>query len=249
MAFAIFDIETRVDKQLLNQVFFAGEGISDGDAYERFRDDLRKRGGDFFPLTLHIPISIAIGNAGEDHVLRSVESLALGDYSEERLVREFWTRSGRFTGCFVSFNGRRFDFPVLELAALRHGISVPVYFGEANSPRARHAPDQHLDLYDFLTNYGAVGLRGGMDLLLKMIGMPGKTGLDGSMVQEYFESGRIDEIHGYCRSDVIQTYFLFLRVELMRGRIEEAAYRAAYSASEHFLTELGGNPTSGSATP
>jgi predicted PolB exonuclease-like 3'-5' exonuclease len=64
------------------------------------------------------------------------------------------------------------------------------------------------------------------------------------MVQEYFEAGRIEEIHRYCRSDVIQTYFLFLRVELMRGRIDETAYRAAWAASDHFLAEIGGEPPS-----
>ena len=65
MAFAIFDIETRVDKHLLNQVFFADEQLSDEDAYLRFRGDLRERGSDFFPLTLHVPISIAVGYAGD----------------------------------------------------------------------------------------------------------------------------------------------------------------------------------------
>jgi predicted PolB exonuclease-like 3'-5' exonuclease len=249
MAFAIFDIETRVDKRLLNQAFFAGGGLSDEEAYQRFRDELRGRGGDFFPITLHVPISIAIGNAGDDHVLSSVESLALEGYTEEKLVREFWTRAGRFPGCLVSFNGRRFDLPVLELSALRYGISAPAYFSEADSPRSRHEPDRHLDLFDFLTNYGAAGLRGGMDLLAKMIGLPGKTEFSGAMVQEYYEAGRIDEIHRYCRTDVIQTYFLFLRVELMRGRICEAAYRDACAASGHFLTELDAATRSTGATP
>jgi predicted PolB exonuclease-like 3'-5' exonuclease len=239
MAFAIFDIETRVDKSLLNQVFFAADGLSDEEAYQRFRDELRGHGSDFFPLTLHIPISIAIGSAGDDHVLRSVESLGLEGYTEEKLVREFWTRAGGLHESLVSFNGRRFDLPVLELSALRYGISAPAYFGEADSPRSRHAPERHLDLFDFLTNYGAGGLRGGMDLLVKMIGLPGKGEFNGAMVQEYYEAGRIDEIHRYCRTDVIQTYFLFLRVELMRGRIDAAAYRDVCAASGHFMAELG----------
>ncbi len=84
------------------------------------------------------------------------------------------------------------------------------------------------------------GLRGGMDLLLKLIGMPGKLAMDGSDVQGYFEAGRLDEIHRYCRSDVIQTYFLFIRVELMRGRIDEAGYRLAWAATAPFMTQLGG---------
>jgi 3'-5' exonuclease len=238
MVFAIFDIETRIDKVLLNRVFFAGQELTEDEAYRRYRHDLCARGADFPPLTLHVPISIAIGT-GADHVLQAVESLALADYSEDNLVREFWTRAECFPGCLVSFNGRGFDLPVLELAALRCGISAPSYFGREDSPRSRHSPERHLDLYDYLTNYGASRLHGGMDLLLKMLGLPGKREMNGAMVQEYFEAGRLDEIHRYCRGDVIQTYFLFLRIELMRGRIGEATYRAALASSSHFLGQLG----------
>ncbi|HVN27166.1 MAG TPA: hypothetical protein VMT64_01695, partial [Candidatus Binataceae bacterium] len=92
-------------------------------------------------------------------------------------------------------------------------------------------------LFDYLTNFGAISLTGGMDLLLKMIGMPGKTAMNGSMVQEYFEAGRLTEIHRYCRNDVVQTYFLFLRVALMRGEIDEDLYNAASEASTHFMVE------------
>ncbi|HZO82001.1 MAG TPA: 3'-5' exonuclease [Candidatus Binataceae bacterium] len=239
--FAVFDIETRVDKRLLNRALCAGEGLSDEEAYQHMREQLRaRRGSDFFPLTLHLPISIAIGDVGADHVLRSVQSLALDGYSEEALVREFWARAERFGGCLVTFNGRRFDLPVLELAALRYGIAAPNHFADApGNARSRYATERHLDLCDYLTNFGAAGpLRGGMDLLLKMIGLPGKIGIDGTQVQDLYDAGRLDEIHRYCRSDVIQTYFLFLRVELMRGRIDEAGYRAACEVSAHFLDEL-----------
>jgi 3'-5' exonuclease len=238
IVFSVFDVETRIDKRLLNQVFFDGLGLVDQEAFERYRDDLRKRrGSDFFPVSLHVPISIAVGTVDGDCVLRSVESLALDDYSEEKLVREFWTRAERFAGTLVSFNGRRFDVPVLELAALRHGIAAAAHFGKEGLARHRYAPERHFDLLDFLTNYGAIGLTGGMDLLLKMIGLPGKKGLRGSQVQEYYEAGRLEEIHRYCRSDVVQTYFLFLRVQFMRGTIGEDAYQAASRASAHFILD------------
>jgi predicted PolB exonuclease-like 3'-5' exonuclease len=238
MACAVFDVETRVDKHLLNQVYFDGQGLSDSEAFDRYREDLRRRrDNDFFPITLHLPISIAVGNVGDDYVLHSVETLALGDYSEEKLVREFWARAERFAGTLVSFNGRRFDLPVLELAALRHRIAAPAHFAEEGGARNRYSGVRHFDLFDYLSNFGAVSLAGGMDLLLKMIGMPGKTGMDGSMVQEYFETGRLEEIHRYCRSDVVQTYFLFLRVALLRGEISDEVYRRAFDASQHFLLE------------
>lgn len=235
MQFTVFDIETRIDKKLLNEAWYEGEGLGENEAYERFRAE---RGNDFPPLPLHVPISTAIGSVGPDHVLRSVESLALEDYGEERLVREFWARAERFSGCLVSFNGRRFDLPVLELSALRHGIPVPTHFAEQGSARSRYSLDRHLDLLDFLTNHGAVVLGGGINLLLKMIGMPGKVGIAGGRVQELYEAGRLEEIHRYCRSDVIQTYFLFLRVELVRGRLDESAYLSAREASAGFLDAL-----------
>jgi 3'-5' exonuclease len=235
MEFAIIDIETRVDKQLLNRVFFAHDKIGDDEAYARFREELSNRGADFFPLTLHVPISIAIGNVSADHILRGVQTLPSD--SEERLVRGFWTFLEEFRGCLVSFNGRRFDLPVLELAAMRWEVSAPHYFDAPDSSRS--LDERHLDLCEYLTNFGTIGLRGGMHLLLKMMGLPGKLTMNGSMVQEYYDSGRLDEIHRYCRSDVIQSYFLFLRVELMRGRLDHASYQASWSAAAPFLEKLG----------
>jgi hypothetical protein len=38
---------------------------------------------------------------------------------------------------------------------------------------------------------------------------------------------------------VIQTYFLLLRVELMRGKLDDAGYLAAREAAAHFMAELG----------
>lgn len=232
MRFAIVDIETRIDKRLVRDALYGGQQMDEQQAYLRLRDEL---GGGFFPTTLHVPISIAVGNVNDDHILESVENLAAERYSEVELVREFWRRAEHFGGCLVTFNGRGFDLPVLELQALRHGISAPAHFAQ----RSRPSDDHHLDLQDFLTNRGDFRIRGGLNLLLKSIGMPGKTGIDGSQVQELFEAGRLDEIHRYCRCDVIQTYFLFLRVQLMRGRIDEKRYEGALETCARFLDEVG----------
>jgi 3'-5' exonuclease len=239
MAYAIFDIETRIDKQLVNETLFRGRDLSDEAAFDAFRQDLlAQRGNDFFPLSFHIPISIAVGSVGADTVLQTVESLASTEYSEERLVREFWERVERFEkGCLISFNGRQFDLPVLELHALRYGCSAKRYFSD-RGPRHRYAPEKHLDLYDFITNYGAYRVRGGFDLLLRGIGMPGKGEIDGSRVQALWEADRLEEIHEYCRRDVIQTYFLFLRVELVRGKITTERYAELLQETARFRMAL-----------
>jgi predicted PolB exonuclease-like 3'-5' exonuclease len=61
-------------------------------------------------------------------------------------------------------------------------------------------------------------------------------------VQDYYEAGRLDEIHRYCRSDLIQTYILFMRVELMRGRLDLAGYDAVVHAAQPYLRELEAAP-------
>src|SRR5687767_9603469 len=93
MNFAIFDIETRIDKRLVAESLLREEGLDEAAAYERMRADLmEKRGTDFFPLSVHVPVSIAIGSVAADYSLHAIESLPTSAYGEEALVREFWER-------------------------------------------------------------------------------------------------------------------------------------------------------------
>ncbi len=239
MSFLIFDIETRVDKALVRETQFAGAGLDDEAAYQRMRDNLRQESdgrSDFFPATFHVPISIALGSAGDDYALQGVEVLGADTLGEAGIVRAFWERLEAFDGTLVSFNGRGFDLPVLELNALRHGCVAARYFGERNGLRQRFG--RHCDLYDLLTNTGAVRLRGGLDLLAKLVGLPGKIGVAGGDVQALWEAGQFDTINRYCARDVIQTYFLLLRVEHMRGRLSTEQLQAVEAGAAPFRAEL-----------
>jgi 3'-5' exonuclease len=239
MSFLIFDIETRVDKALLRAVEYHGQPLGDDDAYERMRDELRRETGrGFFPHTFHVPISIAIGRAGDDHVLHGLEVLGADTLGEAGLVQAFWARLEAFDGTLVSFNGRGFDLPVLELQALRHGCSAPRYFSERNGLRVRFG--RHFDLYDWFINAGASRLRGGLDLVAKLVGLPGKGEVSGADVQMLWERGQWERIHHYCRDDVLQTYFVFLRVEHLRGRLSTEQLSRVEAATGEYRARLGG---------
>src|SRR5262249_42806223 len=121
MSFLFFDIETRVDKSLLRATLLRDQAVSDEEAYEILRGQLlRDTGSDFVPLSLHVPVSIAIAAAADDLLLSELEVLRADRIGEAGLVRAFWERLEAFPGTLVSFNGRGFDLPVLELQALRH---------------------------------------------------------------------------------------------------------------------------------
>ena len=58
--------------------------------------------------------------------------------------------------------------------------------------------------------------------------MPGKpSGIHGGEVEKYYREGKIREIADYCESDVVNTYRVWLRYELFRGRLTDAAFQAS----------------------
>jgi predicted PolB exonuclease-like 3'-5' exonuclease len=63
-----------------------------------------------------------------------------------------------------------------------------------------------------------------LDDVAKLAGFPGKLGMDGSRVWEAFQGGKIAEIRNYCETDVVNTYLLYLRFQLMRGALDRANY-------------------------
>jgi predicted PolB exonuclease-like 3'-5' exonuclease len=77
---------------------------------------------------------------------------------------------------------------------------------------------------DFLADFGATK-NARLDVYAKLVGFPGKVGVDGSQVQPMVHAGRLDEVNAYCLCDVAQTAAIFLRVELLRGSYERARYQ------------------------
>jgi predicted PolB exonuclease-like 3'-5' exonuclease len=70
---------------------------------------------------------------------------------------------------------------------------------------------------DWLTNFGACRLMGGLNLLAKMLGKPGKMEIAGDQVYGMHREGRLQEINDYCMFDTLDTYFVFLRTRVMTG--------------------------------
>jgi 3'-5' exonuclease len=68
------------------------------------------------------------------------------------------------------------------------------------------------------------------------MGMPGKSeGIDGTEVERYFLEGKIKEIAAYCETDVVNTYRVWLRYELFRGRLSESEHDASERSLADFI--------------
>ncbi len=239
--YLVFDIETRVDKELVKRIHDPENQLTIDQAYDKARDELLERSGqqsDFFPIPYHVPIAIATLQADDNYQIRSLGCLGADRYPESEMVAKFWQV---FEGVqtLVTFNGRGFDLPVLESRALKHGLSIPRFYGGGQTRQSyrgnRYSDTHHIDLCDFLSNFGAVSRRGSLDLLAKLVGLPGKYMIEGGDVEYLFRQGRLKEINQYCTTDVLQTYLLFLRVELLRGKLSPGDYQAAVAAARDDL--------------
>lgn len=248
MEWLVFDIETVSDGRLVQRVRYPDEPeLAPAEAVARYRAQLlEERGTDFVPHTFQLPISVAVAKVDRDHRLVDVATLDRPRFRPQVIARHFWTgweRYGRPT--FVTFNGRGFDLPVMELAAFRYGIPLPGWFRwnvkSWEDPRNRFAGTFHMDLQEALTNFSAVRLSGGLDLCATLLGKPGKMGTKGHMVQELWENGEGERIDDYCICDCLDTYFVFLRLRLLQGMVRPEDERALVDHARAWIEKAAEN--------
>jgi predicted PolB exonuclease-like 3'-5' exonuclease len=204
------------------------ETVPDLDGYARANnllgktpEEIRSAMGDGFPKLIYHSIicigALVASRTANGYEVQVVGAPHVGQRTEKELIESFVNRIGQVSPQLVSFNGCAFDLPVLRYRAMTHRVFAP---GMHNRAYYHRYTDDNVDLCDVLSSFSH-GARVKLDELSRIMGLPGKPeGLDGSQVEAYFKAGRIQEISDYCRSDVINTYRLWLRHELYRGRLD-----------------------------
>ena len=224
--YLVFDTEAVADGDLVRKIRFPNEEMSALEAIQRYRaqiKDERSDGKDILPVTFMLPISVALAKVDPQYRLLDVVVLDAPQYRPHKITEQFWKGYKHYRPTLVSFNGRGYDVPLMELAAFRYGLSLPFWFNMEDKSyeqsRYRYNCHAHEDLCDLINNYGAMRLNGGLNLMANLIGKPGKTGVDGSQVQDMYYAGKLTEINDYCRCDVLDTYFVFLRTRVLLGKL------------------------------
>ena len=247
--YLVFDVETVADAPLVAKLRYAGQSLDPAAAVRRYRDELmEKYESDFIPYSFQIPISVAVGKVTAEFRLEDVVVLDEPQFRPHVITENFWRGWEKYRRpTLVSFNGRGFDLPLLELAAFRYGVSVPGWFqGSGKSfdqPRNRYNTTAHVDLCELLTNFGATRFTGGLNLAANLLGKPGKMEVQGDMVQDMYDAGRLVEINDYCRCDVLDTYFVLLRTRVLLGQLTLEAEQQLIAQTKQWLqSKAGGSP-------
>lgn len=242
----VFDIETVPDISGLRTLYGLTDDISDADVAEvAFIKRRQKTGSDFLPHHLQriVAISCVLRESDSFHVW----SLGEPDEDEGSLIKRFFDGVEKYTPQLVSWNGGGFDLPVLHYRGLIHGVQCPRYWDMGEDDRdfkwnnyISRYHSRHLDLMDLLALYGGRA-NAPLDELAKLLGFPGKLGMDGSKVWEAYQQGQITQIRDYCETDVVNTYLVYARFQFMRGQFTKERYARELSLVRAALEKLDGS--------
>jgi hypothetical protein len=218
-----FDIETVPDVEFGSRLHGL-DGLSDRQVGYVMQTRQREQTGSEF-LSLEQQRVVAISVALRTHEGFHARSLGEPDSTEAELVRLFFDGIERYSPTLVSWNGSGFDLPVLHYRAMRHRVQAHRYWETGDEEQSFRWNNylgrfhwRHVDLMDVLAGYQGRG-RVGLDRMALLLGLPGKLGMSGEGVRDAHLEGRSADIRNYCETDAINTYLIYLRFEMMRGRL------------------------------
>ncbi len=224
----VFDIET-VPDVALGRKLHGLDGLADAQvAKAMFALRRQAVGTEFLAHEQHRVVAISC-------VLRSRDGLSvwsLGDVtaSEGELIERFFDGIERFSPCLVSWNGSGFDLPVLQYRGLLAGVQAGRYWETGDEDTAFRYNNylsryhwRHLDLMDVLSGFQSRS-RASLSNIACLLGLPGKMGFSGAQVWDAYQAGNLVRIRQYCETDVLNTYLIYLRFEMMRARLTRERY-------------------------
>jgi len=226
----VFDIETVPHIDGIRTLRDWPADMSAAEVAEKaFQERREKTGNDFLPLHLHQVVAISCVLRDRDSF--RVWSLGEPQDDEKELIHRFFDGIDKYTPQLVSWNGSGFDLPVLHYRAMLHRVQAIRYWDMGEEDREfkwnnyiSRYHSRHLDLMDLVAAYQPRA-SAPLDEVSQLLGFPGKIGMSGAKVWDTFQAGNIADIRAYCETDVVNTYLVFLRFQLMRGIFDEKRYQ------------------------
>lgn len=128
--------------------------------------------------------------------------------NEKELLEAFWAwLAVNEPARYVSFNGKRFDVPFLNVRSAVHGLKPRV-----SIPLELESIRRHFDVREVLEGHDR-RRRGSLDYFSAVFGLPSpKQAMDGASVGAFYAEGRLDEIERYCLEDCRATLGLYERL-------------------------------------
>lgn len=236
----VFDIETVPDLETGRRLYAELQGLSDDDALMALMAIREAEAGNaFMKLPLHKIACLSFLWVDLETGKFSLKSLALNDYSEKEILTTFFRAFDKTPmPILVSWNGTGFDIPVLLYRALHHKLSAPKLFNDngKNSYTSRYG-NMNMDIMDKLSlhNYA---YKQSLNVVSALCGIAGKGDVDGSQVVPMVKNQEWEKLTTYCESDVLNTWLIYLRHQLLLGKLNLTMHDELIHATQHYLSTV-----------
>lgn len=221
-AIVAFDIETVPDTEVGRRVLgFSGTFLEVCEAMAAWRSEQTDGRSDFLKPPYHRIVAIAAAwiRVTNDQVQFRLKSLGDDPRDEADLLQAFFTmlRRGAFP-TLVSWNGHRFDLPVIAYRSMLHGVDASPYYaaGDRYDNYRNRFGSLHTDLMDVLAAYSGSDVVK-LDELCQIMGLPGKTVTEGHRVFQHIARDEWALVETYCELDALNTLMLYLAWLKSRG--------------------------------
>jgi 3'-5' exonuclease len=226
-----FDIETIPDCAGIRKLYDLPADVADAEVAEvAFQKRRVQSGSDFLPP--HLQKVIVISCVARDDEGVKIFTIGEPERDEKAAIHRFFDAIERKVPQLVSWNGKGFDVPVLNHRGLLHGVCCARFWETGDEDQAfrfnnyvNRFQTRHLDLMDQLAMFNGRNFAP-IDDVARLVGLPGKQGVGGADVWPAYRRGEIQAIRDYCEADVVNTYALFLRFQVMRGALAQDRYEA-----------------------
>jgi 3'-5' exonuclease len=224
----VFDIETVPDVDF-GRRRYGLDGLADEQvAKAMFALRRQQTGSDFLPPEQQRVVAVSCAlRSGESFRVWSLGELAS---TEGELIQRFFEGIEKFSPNLVSWNGSGFDLPVLTYRALLTGAQASRFWELGDGDDAFRYNNylnryhwRHTDLMDVLSGFHHRN-RVSLASMACLLGLPGKLGFDGAQVWDAWQAGDLAGIRRYCETDVLNTWLIYLRFQLLRGQLGREAH-------------------------
>jgi 3'-5' exonuclease len=239
-ALVVFDIEAVPDFEMARRLLAQPNDTPDADIRRMLGERYSRNGEDSATAFLKAPIYRIVciaalyakrDDGGGPWTVTQIGGRSVGEKTEAELLLGFVKSlpvDSRGTGpILVTFNGNGFDLPLLRYRAFALGVPVPGLHSGGHRNYWHRFGQDHVDLCDVLSGYGA-SAKPSLAEMAALANIPVKIGgIDGSQVEAYVAAGRLTEVADYCLTDVLATYCVFLRYEMVRGGLRQAYFETS----------------------
>lgn len=245
----VFDIETIPDVSASKRFYNVTDENLSKTALENLLAEKRHEdlGHDFPRLPLHEIVCLSGLWVNTDTI--KLFSLSQENHTETEILTKFIQSIEQHAPILVSWNGKAFDIPVLTYRAMLHKLVATRLFDQGILDQSARYDNyqnryhqKHTDLMDVFARFNGKFFQK-LDHIAKLFDLPGKQDdmgekIDGNAVKHLVETENWQALTSYCESDVLNTWLIYLRWQLLTGGLNHQQYDYWQQMTKTHLVEI-----------